>query len=115
MRLVFAGVLRLGTSRAPGERRQWQNPACRRGVWSYSFSSHENAFGQGENRRTCRLGNDFGLDDWVKVALNLCIMKTVLLILGAFFITATAWSVDTNKIITLNLPTSLGFNVKGLS
>jgi hypothetical protein len=25
------------------------NHACRRGVWSYSFSSHENAFGQGEN------------------------------------------------------------------
>jgi hypothetical protein len=26
-----------------------KNRACRRGVWSYSFSSHENAFGQGEN------------------------------------------------------------------
>jgi hypothetical protein len=26
-----------------------ENRACSRGVWSYSFSSHENAFGQGEN------------------------------------------------------------------
>jgi hypothetical protein len=26
-----------------------KNRACRRGVWSYSFRSHENAFGQGEN------------------------------------------------------------------
>jgi hypothetical protein len=26
-----------------------KNRACRRGVWSYSFSRHKNAFGQGEN------------------------------------------------------------------
>jgi hypothetical protein len=30
-----------------------KNRACRRGVWSCSFSSHENAFGQGEN---CEVG-----------------------------------------------------------
>ena len=29
------------------------NRACRRGVWSYSFSSHENAFGQGE--KLCKI------------------------------------------------------------
>jgi gas vesicle protein len=33
-----------------------QNRACRRGVWSYSFSSHKNAFDQGE--KLCRISDE---------------------------------------------------------
>lgn len=51
------------------------------------------------------------MDDWDGVALNLYIMKIIWLIFGAFLITATSRGVDTNTIVSINLPTTLDYDV----
>jgi hypothetical protein len=70
--------------------------ACRRGVWSYSFSSHENAFGQGEIVKL-PVVKLFWLDDAGEDALNFSNVKTMKLktqLLFTAILIAFGWQVE---------------------
>jgi hypothetical protein len=51
------------------------------------------------------------MDDWDGVALNLCIMKSNWLILGVLVGFVVSLPAQTNKIVSINLPTTLDYQL----